>query len=41
LLGKHNNLVTKWLTEGLRKEATDPDFKKMLDTLDAAISLRS
>jgi len=41
LLGKHHNSVTKWLTEGLRKEATDPDFKKMLDTLDSAISFRS
>ena len=39
-LGKHHNSVTKWLTEILRKEAADPEFKRLLDTLDAEISSR-
>ena len=40
LLSKHDNSITKWLAKGLRKEAADPEFKRMLDTLDAAISRR-
>jgi REP element-mobilizing transposase RayT len=40
LLAKHHNSVTKWLAEGLRRESTDPEFKRLLDTLDAEISSR-
>jgi REP element-mobilizing transposase RayT len=40
-LAKHHNSVTKWLTKGLRKEAADPEFKRLLDTIDEAISSRS
>jgi len=40
LLEKHHNSVTKQLTEGLRREATDPEFKRLLNTLDAEISSR-
>lgn len=40
LLSKHHNSVTMWLTEGLRREAADPEFKRLLDTLDEAISSR-
>ena len=38
LIGKHGNSVTKWLTEGLRKEGVDTEFNNQLDGLDAAIS---
>ncbi len=38
LLGKHGNSVTKWLTQGLRLERDDPEFKNRLDRIDAAIS---
>ena len=41
LLCKHPNSVTKWLNRGLRFERDDPDFKKGLDQLDAAVSCRS
>jgi len=40
MLRKHPNSVTKWLNRGLRLESDDPDFKKRLDQLDAAISRR-
>jgi len=40
LRAKHHNSVTKQLTEGLRREATDPEFKRLLNTLDAEISSR-
>jgi len=40
LIGKHGSSVTKWLNKGLRKEGADPEFKKRLDDLDAAISRR-
>ena len=40
LLRKHPNSVTKWLNRGLRLEGGDPEFKKRLDQLDAAISRR-
>jgi hypothetical protein len=40
LIGKHGHLVTKWLTEGLRKEGVNPGFKNQLDNLDALISCR-
>ena len=41
MIGKHGNSVTKWLTEGLRREGVDPEFESQLDSLDAAISRRS
>jgi REP element-mobilizing transposase RayT len=40
LINKHRNSVTKWLNKGLCREGTDPEFKKRLDDLDAAISSR-
>jgi REP element-mobilizing transposase RayT len=40
LLGKHGNSVTLWLSKGLRLERSDPDFRRRLDDLDAAISRR-
>ena len=39
LTNKHRNSVTKGLNKGLRRERVDPEFKKRLDNLDAAISL--
>ncbi len=41
LIGKNGNSVTKWLNKGLLKEGTDPEFKSLIDDLDAAISRRS
>jgi len=38
LLNKHPNSITKWLNKGLHLEREDPEFKKRLDHLDAAIS---
>ncbi len=38
LTNKHRNSVTKWLNKGLRRERTDPEFKKRLDNLDDGIS---
>jgi len=38
LLCKHPNSVTNRLNSGLRLERDDPEFKKRLDQLDAAIS---
>ena len=38
LLDKHGNSVTLWLNKGLRLERSDPEFKRRLDRLDAAIS---
>ena len=35
------NYFTKWLNKGLLKEGIDPDFKSLLDDLEAAISRRS
>ena len=40
LIGKHGNSVTKWLNKGLRSEGNDPEFKRRIDDLDAAISRR-
>ena len=40
LINKHRNSVTKWLNKGLRRGGTDPEFKRRLDDLDAAISSR-
>jgi hypothetical protein len=40
LINKHRNSVTKWLNKGLGMEGTDPEFKRRLDDLDAAISSR-
>ena len=40
LLRKHPNSVTNWLNRGLRLERDDPDFRKRLNQLDAAISRR-
>ena len=40
LLRKHPNSVTHWLNRGLRLERDDPESKKRLDQLAAAISRR-
>jgi len=40
LIGKHGSSATKWLTEVLRKEGVDQEFKSQVDGLDAAISRR-
>lgn len=41
LLSKHHNSATMWLTESLRRKAADPEFKRLLDTLDESISSRA
>jgi len=41
LLDKHPNSVTKRLNKVLRLERENPDFKELLDHLDAAISRQS
>jgi hypothetical protein len=40
VIQKHRNSVAKLLNKGLRREGTDPEFKRRLDDLDAAISSR-
>ena len=40
LLCQHPNSVANWLNRELRLEHDDPEFKKRLDQLDAAISRR-
>jgi hypothetical protein len=40
LLDKHGNSVTLWLSEGLRLQQGEPEFKLRLDRLDAEISHR-
>ncbi|MEE9123135.1 MAG: hypothetical protein V3U14_01390, partial [candidate division NC10 bacterium] len=38
LINKHGNSITNWLNLGFLSEGDDPNFKRRLDQLDAAIS---